>query len=133
MAALDHVTFRTFDLEGTRSFLEAVLELTVGFRPNFPFAGYWLYDGADPVVHLIPGPSRAVDANREGIDHAAFRCADYDGMRRRLDGLGFAYSTMELPELGERRLFLRTPTGILIELIFRAPTNPADASQRDPR
>jgi hypothetical protein len=26
---------------------------------------------------------------------------------------------MELPELGERRLFLRTPTGILLELVFR--------------
>lgn len=26
---------------------------------------------------------------------------------------------MELPELGERRLFVRTPTGILLELVFR--------------
>jgi hypothetical protein len=26
---------------------------------------------------------------------------------------------MELPELGERRLFIRTPTGILLELVFR--------------
>jgi catechol 2,3-dioxygenase-like lactoylglutathione lyase family enzyme len=125
---LDHVTFRTSDLEATRSFLEAVLDLTVGFRPNFSFPGYWLYQGADPVVHLIPGPPRAVDANREGIDHAAFRCSDYGGMRRKLDGLGVPYSTMELPELGERRLFLRTPTGILVELVFREATNPADAS-----
>jgi hypothetical protein len=26
---------------------------------------------------------------------------------------------MELPELGERRLFIRTPTGILLELVVR--------------
>ena len=26
---------------------------------------------------------------------------------------------MELPELGERRLFVHTPTGILLELVFR--------------
>jgi hypothetical protein len=26
---------------------------------------------------------------------------------------------MDLPELGERRLFVRTPGGILLELVFR--------------
>jgi hypothetical protein len=26
---------------------------------------------------------------------------------------------MELPELGEHRLFVHTPTGILLELVFR--------------
>jgi hypothetical protein len=40
-------------------------------------------------------------------------------MRRKLDGLGIPYSRMELPELGERRLFIRTPTRILLELVFR--------------
>ena len=40
-------------------------------------------------------------------------------MRRKLDGLGIPYSRMGLPELGERRLFIRTPTGILLELVFR--------------
>ncbi len=116
---LDHVTFRTHDLEGMRGFLEAVLGLKVGARPDFPFPGDWLYDGADPVVHLIPGPPTPVDRDREGIDHAAFRLADHFGTRGRLDRLNIPYSTMELPDFGERRLFLRTPTGILIELVFR--------------
>jgi hypothetical protein len=40
-------------------------------------------------------------------------------MRRKLDDLGIPYSRMELPELGERRLFIRTPTKILLELVFR--------------
>ena len=120
---LDHVTIRTHDLEGTRSFFETVLGLTAGFRPDFPFPGYWLYDGADPIVHLIPGPPVPVDRGRESIDHVAFRLPDYEAMRGRLDDRGLAYSTMELPEIGERRLFLRTPAGILIELVFR--TGPA--------
>ena len=55
----------------------------------------------------------------ETIDHVGFRLADHDGMRRKLDGLGIRYSRMELPELGERRLFIRTPTKILLELVFR--------------
>ena len=55
----------------------------------------------------------------ETIDHVGFRLADHDGLRRRLDDLGIPYSRMELPELGERRLFVRTPTKILLELVFR--------------
>jgi catechol 2,3-dioxygenase-like lactoylglutathione lyase family enzyme len=116
---LDHVTLRTNDLEGTRAFLEAVLDLRPGDRPAFSFPGYWLYADGEPVVHLIPGHGGPVDRTGETIDHVGFRLADHDGMRRRLDGLGIPYSRMELPELGERRLFIRTPTKILLELVFR--------------
>ena len=116
---LDYVTLRTGDMEGTRAFLVAVLDLEPGFRPGFSFPGYWLYADGEPVVHLIPGHGGAVDHGSETIDHVAFRLADYAGQRRKLEGLGIAYSTMDLPELGERRLFVRTPTGILLELVFR--------------
>jgi catechol 2,3-dioxygenase-like lactoylglutathione lyase family enzyme len=116
---LDHVTLRTHDLEGTRAFFEAVLDLMPGYRPAFSFPGYWLYADDEPVVHLIPGQGGQVDRVGETIDHIAFRIVDYDGMRRKLDGLGVAYSRMDLPELGERRLFIHTPTGILLELVFR--------------
>jgi len=116
---LDHVTLRTHDLEGTRTFFEAVLDLKAGYRPDFSFPGYWLYADGEPVVHLIAGRGGAIDRAGETIDHVAFRLSDHDGMRRRLDGLSIPYSQMELPELGERRLFLRTPTGILLELVFR--------------
>ncbi|MDE1995795.1 MAG: glyoxalase [Rhizobiaceae bacterium] len=116
---LDHVTLRTSDLEGTRAFLETVLDLKPGYRPAFGFPGYWLYEGDDPIVHLIPGTGGSVDRRGETIDHVGFRLADYDGKRGKLDRLGIAYSTMDLPELGERRLFVHTPTGILLELVFR--------------
>src|SRR5258706_14393262 len=101
---LDHATLRTSDLEGTRNFLEAVLDLKPGYRPAFPFPGYWLYAGTEPVVHLIPGRRGPVDRAGETIDHIAFRLTDHDGMRRKLDGLAIPYSPMELPERGERRL-----------------------------
>ena len=116
---LDHVTLRTHDLEGTRAFLEDVLDLRPGYRPAFSFPGYWLYADNEPVVHLIPGHGGPVDRVGETIDHVGFRLTDHDGMRRKLEGLGVSYSRMELPELAERRLFIRTPTGILLELVFR--------------
>ena len=127
---LDHVTLRTHDLEGTRAFLETVLDIKPGYRPAFSFPGYWLYENAEPIVHLIPGRSGTIDRNGETIDHVGFRLADHDGMRRKLDALGIAYSRMELPELGERRLFIRTPTGILLELVFREPRSTSNHQEQ---
>jgi catechol 2,3-dioxygenase-like lactoylglutathione lyase family enzyme len=125
-AMLDHATLRTHDLEGTKLFLEAVLALKPGYRPAFDFPGYWLYADDAPIVHLIPGHGGLVDRSGETIDHVAFRLDDHDGMRRKLGSLAIPYSRMELPELGERRLFVRTPTGILLELVFRdAPAGTA--------
>ena len=116
---LDHATLRTHDLEGTRAFFEAVLGMKTGYRPAFSFPGYWLYAGDNPMVHLIPGRGASLGHDRETIDHVAFRLTDYDGMQGKLESLAIPYSRMELPELGERRLFVRTPTGILLELVFR--------------
>lgn len=116
---LDHATLRTHDLEGARAFLEAVLGLEAGYRPDFGFPGYWLYAGGEPVVHLIPGDGIPVDRRGELIDHVGFRLEGYEAHVARLERLAIAYSRMELPELGERRLFVRTPGGILLELVFR--------------
>jgi catechol 2,3-dioxygenase-like lactoylglutathione lyase family enzyme len=49
---IDHFTIRTSDLEATRAFYEATLGLSIGWRPSFPFPGYWLYNGSDSMIHL---------------------------------------------------------------------------------
>jgi hypothetical protein len=99
-------------------FLEAVLDLKPGYRPAFSFPGDWLYADRQPVMHPIPGRGGKVDRAGETIDHVGFRLSDHDGMCRKLDGLGIS-SWMELPELDERRLFIRTSAGIPLELVFR--------------
>ncbi len=116
---LDHVTLRTADLEGTRQFLQDLLGLTVGYRPAFGFPGYWLYEREQPIVHLIPGGGAPVGRSAEVIDHIGFCLDGYDEFRAGLDMKSVAYSTMDLSDLGERRLFVRTPGQILIELVFR--------------
>jgi catechol 2,3-dioxygenase-like lactoylglutathione lyase family enzyme len=119
---IDHATIRTADLEGTRQFFETVLGLTVGPRPDFGFPGYWLYAEDQPLIHLIPGRGGPVDRSGEALDHVGFRLENRDAWAAKLSALGIRWSPMELPELGERRLFIRTPGGILLELVFRDST-----------
>ena len=116
---LDHVTLRTHDLDATRDFLEALLAVKAGFRPNFGFPGHWLYAGHEALIHLIPVAHGHAGRSGEAIDHVGFRLTDHREALRRLDKIGAKYSRMELPELGERRLFVRTPGGVLLELVFR--------------
>src|SRR5260221_14318162 len=62
---LDHATLRTSDLEGTRNFLEAVPDLTPGYKPAFPFPGHWLYARGEPILHIIPRRGGRVPPQRE--------------------------------------------------------------------
>lgn len=119
---LDHVTLRTRDLPGLCRFFQDVFGLEDGCRPAFGFAGHWLYEGREPLVHLVPARSEASGpsaAGAEGIDHVAFLRDDYASFRARLAAHGIPHSRMELPEIGERRLFLHAPGGVLIEVAFR--------------
>jgi catechol 2,3-dioxygenase-like lactoylglutathione lyase family enzyme len=123
---LDHITIRTEQLEQTRDFLLKVFDgLREGTRPS-PIAetipGYWLYAGDAPLIHLIGsgppydrGPSRA----REAYDHAGIFMKNYEAFLAKLHALHIPHSLMNLPELNERRIFIQTPTGILLETVFR--------------
>jgi catechol 2,3-dioxygenase-like lactoylglutathione lyase family enzyme len=116
---LDYVTLPTKDLEAAKALFETVLGLEVGYRPTFPFADHWVYAAGRPIVHLIPGQGAPVDRTGETIYHVAFRLDDHEALRLKLDRLSIPYSQMDLPELGERRLFIRTPHGVLLEFVFR--------------
>lgn len=118
-ARLDHVTVRTSDLEATRTFFETVLGLVPGWRPAFPFPGYWLYAGEAAIVHLIPRSGADGPALGDAFDHAGFLLTDHDGHVERLAASRLRYSRTALPEIGERRLFVESPGGIILELLFR--------------
>jgi glyoxylase I family protein len=121
---IDHTTLRTAHLEETKDFMVKVFDLLEGPRPATIAAnikGYWLYWKNAPIVHLIESGhySGKADDATEAIDHTAFFMEDYDGFRQKLTDLHVHFSAMNLPEIGERRIFLRTPTGILLETVFR--------------
>jgi len=55
------------------------------------------------------------------LDHVGFRMQGYAEFRNKLDRLSIRYSTMDLADLEERRLFFRAPGGPLLEAVFSEP------------
>jgi catechol 2,3-dioxygenase-like lactoylglutathione lyase family enzyme len=121
---LDHVTIRTRDLQATRNFFLSVFDLREGERPlaiQRRIPGHWLYSEGHPLVHIIGSQGSGFDRAAEAIDHVGFRMQGYAAFREKLDQLGIRYSTMDLADLQERRLFFRTPGGPLLEAVFSEP------------
>ena len=120
---LDHVTILTRDLQATRSFFLTVFDLKEGERPlairRIP--GHWLYSEGHPLVHIIGSQGSGFDRSAEAIDHVGLRLEGYAEFRSKLDQLGIHYSTMDLADIGERRLFFRAPGGPLLEAVFSEP------------
>ena len=119
---LEHYTIRCRDLERTRDFYSDVLGLVVGPRPDFGFAGYWLYCGDTPVVHLVTNEGAvgaADDSETTGrLDHIALRSERFEDMVAALKRRGIACRQNEVLDFNLRQMFLRDPDGILIELNF---------------
>ncbi len=84
--------------------------------------GYWLYADDKPIVHIILAAPRFQlqnNAGSEAIDHTAFYMNGFENFKSKLDRLAIFYTTMELKDIDEKRIFLHTPSGILLEAVFR--------------
>ncbi|HEY2356635.1 MAG TPA: VOC family protein [Phenylobacterium sp.] len=121
ITGLDHINIRTKELAKTRAFFMEVLGLTEGWRPDFPFAGAWLYAGGRDVVHLVEIARPAAASRGSALDHFAFTIDDYEDARRRLDAVGMTYEAGEAPNGGIRQIFVTELNGVTIELNCRAP------------
>jgi catechol 2,3-dioxygenase-like lactoylglutathione lyase family enzyme len=121
---LDHITIRTRDLPATRDFFLKVFDIREGERPpaiQRRIPGHWLYSEGRPLVHLIGSQGSGFDRAAEAIDHVGFRMEGYADFRNKLDQFSIRYSTMDLADLEERRLFFRAPGGPLLEAVFSEP------------
>jgi catechol 2,3-dioxygenase-like lactoylglutathione lyase family enzyme len=124
------VNIATARLEETRAFYCDVLGLEVGERPAFAVDGYWLYAGGSPIVHLQVAPE-PVGAHAPALAHFALRVAALAAYEGRLQQAGLPYRRTSTPDNAFDQLFLRDPSGTMLELICPTPRSPTDALEVD--
>ena len=125
---MEHFLVLTDDVETTRAFYCDVLGMHVGPRPPLDFAGYWVYVGDVPSVHIGEWKSYTAHSHDRGIavstpaagtgpvDHIAFNGSDFDEIRERLERHGVRFALNVVPGNGLRQLFLEDPNGVKIEI-----------------
>jgi catechol 2,3-dioxygenase-like lactoylglutathione lyase family enzyme len=119
VAAIDHYTVLTNDLEATKRFYCDFLGLKDGPRPPFSFPGAWLYAGEKPIVHVVAGRPFSQANGTGGVDHVAFAAkGDPDAMIKRLEQEGFKPSSRVVPASKIRQVFCRDPSGVQVELNY---------------
>lgn len=128
---LNHINVRTPDFKRTVEFLRDALGMKVTPVPEVPSMQNvaWIYDDTGaPVLHLASAevrysPTEVLPAEAPrgsgAIHHIALSCADFAGMRARLSALDISFRERDDPGTAVRQLFVRDPTGILLELNFR--------------
>jgi catechol 2,3-dioxygenase-like lactoylglutathione lyase family enzyme len=127
----NHVNVRTPDFGRTVEFLRDALGMTVTPVPENESneKAVWAYDHTGvPLLHLAsaevaysPDEVLPVEPPRGSgaVHHIALTCADFEGMRARLTGLSVSFRENHIAKTGVRQLFVKDPTGILLELNFR--------------
>ena len=119
---LQHINIHAADAERSKDFYVRVLGLRVGPRPPVASVGYWLYLGAQPVVHLVQRTTDVASARGSGaIDHVAFHGTDLDSTRQVLHTAGVPFHEAVIPRDRSIQLFVHDPDGIKIELNFDPP------------
>ena len=116
----DHVNIRSRDMEAMRSFLEEIVGLKPGERPDFPFPGYWLYAGDQAIVHMIEWKGED-DLHAGPVDHIAFGTFDFEQKCAELKATGRQYRVADVPGLPLKQIFVEGPEGVTLEL--QCPTN----------
>jgi catechol 2,3-dioxygenase-like lactoylglutathione lyase family enzyme len=119
---MDHFTVLTKDAIATAEFYGFILGLEPGPRPNFAFAGVWLYSQGKPVLHIVEKDE--IPAGPGVLDHMAFWGTGLAGFVARLKARGVVYDLKRTPDGGSApgvwRLFFHDPNGARIEIDFAA-------------
>lgn len=120
--ALDHYNLRADHAltEALCRFYVDVIGMRIGARPAFNFPGYWLYLGAQPVLHLVEVPDTEIRSApvRGTFDHVAFSCEDRAAFEAHLTTHGVPYRRSFIPGTAVCQLFLTDPAGNGVELNF---------------
>lgn len=117
---LHHINIKapTELLDEEKDFFCAVLGLSDGERPAFNSAGYWLYAGDQPIVHLSVSQNHFQTEGQGYFDHVAFQSSDLPALLRRLADADIAYRDSFVEACNMTQIFFNSPTGTGIEVNF---------------
>ena len=119
VAAMNHFTVLSDDLEETRRFYCDLWGFRVGPRPPFQFPGWWLYapDSDHAILHVIQRSD--LPQERGGVlDHMAFSAKDLPGVVKTLEKEGIEYELRRIAGGGIWQLFFHDPCGAKVEFDF---------------
>ena len=99
LKTFEHVLILADDVDKTKDFYVDILGLNIGYRPDFPFKGYWLYLNENPKAACIHLAMRKQDTGQDyyigkkddvksgtcAIDHVAINADDIEGMKAKLE------------------------------------------------
>lgn len=121
IGVLDHVAIRTYRMDETIRFYEEVLGLENGPRPSFSFPGAWLFSHGRPAIHLFDASTVAVPQTHgvSALHHVAFFSNGFGVMKDRLVRNGAWFDAREATPDGAKRIFVRDPNGVTIELNYK--------------
>jgi catechol 2,3-dioxygenase-like lactoylglutathione lyase family enzyme len=119
---LDHINIRTARLQELIDWYGRVLGLLPGRRPDFPFAGAWLYAGTHALVHLV----EVADASDVGaperlqLEHGAFSATGLGDFLALLSDLGERHRLLRLPGMPVVQVNVWDPDGNHLHVDFNA-------------
>ena len=132
LKTFEHVLILADDVDKTKDFYVDILGLEVGYRPDFPFKGYWLYlkeNKKAACIHLAMrkqdtgqdyyiGKKDDVKSGSGAIDHVAFNADDIEGMKSKLDKISMEYTHRKVPGFPLEQLCIDDPDGVKVELNY---------------
>jgi catechol 2,3-dioxygenase-like lactoylglutathione lyase family enzyme len=126
---LQHVAIRTADLAATDRFYIDILGMRRADRPPFGFPGSWLAMGST-MIHVMAGDAAKDDTGQvptgaAAVDHLALGARGFDAYKAKFIAEGLDWRENDIPSAGLWQLFVKDPSGIVIELNFDTAGEPA--------
>jgi catechol 2,3-dioxygenase-like lactoylglutathione lyase family enzyme len=123
MGALQHINIRCADAQRSRDFYVDIMGLTEGPRPPFKSSGYWLYLGAEPIVHLVqkPADEPILGPGTGDLDHIAFAGHELAAFKAVLTAAAISFREAVVPRDQTIQIFVLDPDGVQLELNFPDP------------
>ena len=81
------------------------------------------------MIHVV-GKNSPGDNCGGHIDHVVFNCSDYSGVRARLDACGATQKEKTQPKVNVHQIFVETPEGVRLWLIFNYQKYLKDTDQK---